>query len=166
MIGDMLEGAAHPLVGIDHLLVMAAIGVVAATAHDRRVAPLTPAGFVGGMLVGTVPALLGFEVPAVEVVVAASVAVLGVLIVTATRNSGLWLPVLAASFGAVHGHAHGTELPAGATAVAYVAGFVVMTAALHLAGYSAGTRLRRLPSARLAAGVAILAAGVGLLLVA
>jgi hydrogenase/urease accessory protein HupE len=40
-----------------------------------------------------------------------------------------------------------------------------MTAALHLAGYSAGTRLRRLRSARLAAGGAVLAAGVGLLLV-
>jgi urease accessory protein len=165
MIADVLDGAAHPLVGVDHLLVMVAIGVVAATARDRRVALLTPTGFVGGMIAGAIPALLGFDVPAVEVVVAASVAVLGLLILTATHNGHLWLPVLAAAFGAVHGHAHGTELPAGATPVACITGFVVTTAALHLAGYSVGARLRRLPSARLAAGVAIVATGVGLLLV-
>ena len=165
MIADVLDGAVHPLIGVDHLLVMVAIGVVAATAHNRRVALLTPGGFVGGMIAGAIPPLLGFDAPAVEVVVAASVAVLGLLILTTTQTGGLWLPVVAAVFGAVHGHAHGTELPAGTTAVAYITGFVVTTAALHLAGYSVGARLRRLPSARLAAGVAIVTAGVGLPLV-
>ena len=118
MIADVLDGAVHPLIGVDHLLVMVAIGVVAATAHDRRVALLTPAGFVGGMIAGAIPPLLGFDVPAVEVVVAASVTVLGLLILTTAQTGGLWLPVVAAVFGAVHGHAHGTELPAGTTAVA------------------------------------------------
>ncbi len=165
MIADVLDGAAHPLVGVDHLLVMVAVGVLAAVARDRRVALLTPAGFVAGMVAGAVPALLGFGVPAVEVVIAASVAVVGLMIVSTTHNGGLWLPVLAAAFGAVHGHAHGTELPAGATPVAYVVGFVAMTAALQLAGYSAGGRLHGSPFVRVGAGVAITAAGVGLLLV-
>ncbi|MGH9049951.1 MAG: HupE/UreJ family protein [Acidimicrobiia bacterium] len=61
--------------------------------------------------------------------------------------------------------AHGSEMPAGATPVAYITGFVVITAALHLAGYSVGARLRRLPSLRVATGVGIAAAGVSSLVI-
>ena len=35
---------------------------------------------------------------------------------------------------AFHGHAHGTELPRHADALAYSAGFVIATGLLHLAG--------------------------------
>jgi urease accessory protein len=158
-----LGGAVHPLSGIDHLLAMVAVGVLAATARDLRVAWLTPAGFVGGMIGGGVLGLVGVDVPAVELAIAASVVALGVLIITATHNQGLWLPVLAAAFGAAHGFAHGAELPVGAVPVAYVTGFVVATAALHLSGTGIGLALRRAPAVRVAAGALVSTAGIALL---
>jgi urease accessory protein len=162
--GGALDGIVHPFLGVDHLLAMVAVGVLAALAKDRRVAWLTPIGFVAGMLGGGVLGLVGVEVSAVELAIAVSVVALGVLIITATDNSALWLPVLAAAFGAAHGHAHGAELPAGAIPFLYVAGFVTATVALHVGGTAVGLGLRRLPSVRVAAGALVSTAGVMLLL--
>jgi urease accessory protein len=158
-----LDGVLHPLSGVDHLLAMVAVGVLAATTRDRRVAWLTPIGFVAGMIAGGAVGLAGPEVPVVEVAIAASVVVLGLLIGTVARDTGPWLVVVAASFGAAHGHAHGAELPAGAAPFVYTAGFVVATAALHLAGTVGGLGLRRLPIVRVAIGIAVGAVGVVLL---
>ena len=38
----------------------------------------------------------------------------------------------------MHGHAHGSELPAGADAIAYSLGFVIATGLLHLTGIAFG----------------------------
>mgnify|MGYP001132479648 CR=1 FL=1 len=62
----------------------------------------------------------------------------------------LW--IAAALVGAVagfHGYAHGAELPPGADALAYSAGFVVATGCLHLLGIGLGL-LTRWPDGRMA----------------
>lgn len=163
--GGVLDGAVHPLLGLDHLLVMVAVGVLAATAPDRRVAWLVPVTFVGGVLAGGVAGLSGFEVSALEALIAASLVVLGGLLVTPARSRALWLPLVVAASGAPHGFAHGSELPVGATPVAYVAGLVAMTATLHLTGYAAGSGVRRRPAIRITAGAGVAAAGLALLVV-
>lgn len=161
--GGALDGFLHPVSGLDHLLAMVAIGILAASTRDRRVAWLTPVGFVGGMIAGGAIGLAGLELPVGEVAIAMSVVVLGVLIVAVARDAGLWLAVGAAAFGAAHGQAHGAELPAGAAPVVYMAGFVIATTALHVAGTVGGRGLRRLPIVRVATGIAVGAAGVVLL---
>ena len=165
--GGAVDGLTHPLFGPDHLVAMLAVGALAAIATDRRIAWLTPIGFVTGMLVG---ALLGFAsvgLPAVELVIGTSVVVLGgLLIVLTNRNPGLWLPALAVAFGVAHGHAHGSELPSATTPLVFVAGFVATTLVLHLAGTAVGLGLRRTPSIRVTAGATASALGVALLLVA
>lgn len=158
--GGAWDGASHPLLGLDHLLAMVAVGVLAATASDRRVAWLTPAGFLTGMVGGGVLGLLAVGVPAVELAIVGSVVVAGLLVATVTHGSRLWLPLLAVAFGIAHGHAHGSELPAGAMPVAYVAGFVAVTATLHLSGAAVGLGLRRVPTVRVAAGAFVSTAGV------
>lgn len=158
-----VDGLVHPLTGVDHLLAMLAVGIIAATAKDRRIALATPAAFLAGMLGGGVLGLLGVQVPATEIAVAVSVVVLGVLVVSTSHSSGWWLPVLAAAFGAVHGHAHGAELPTGAAPVAYVAGFIGASAALHASGTAFGLFMRRLPSVRVATGAMLATVGVALL---
>ncbi len=163
-VGGAVDGATHPLLGLDHLLAMLAVGVLAATAKNRRVAWLLPVGFVAGMVLGGVVGLVGVDVPGVEIVIGASVVALGVLVITITKRAALWIPVLAAAFGAAHGHAHGVELPADARPHAYIAGFVMVTIALHASGTAIGLALRKLPSARIAAGAAISTAGIALLL--
>ena len=75
----------------------------------------------------------------------------------------LWVAAtIVGAFAICHGHAHGAELPPGADAVAYSAGFVIATGALHLCGIAFGL-LARWPTGRLgvrAAGGAIAIAGL------
>ena len=47
-------------------------------------------------------------------------------------------------FSIFHGHAHGTELPAGQSALLYSMGFVIATGCLHALGIAIGT-LHRWP---------------------
>lgn len=166
--GGAVDGLWHPVHGIDHLLAMVAVGVIAAAVPDRRIAWLTPAGFLAGMVVGGAAGLAGLGLPAVELAIAGSVVVLGALVVALATDAsrlraGLWLPVVAAIFGAAHGHAHGAELPTGAIPAAYLLGFLAATTALHLAGAAAGLGLRRVKVAQVVAGAAVSAAGVLLL---
>ncbi len=64
-------------------------------------------------------------------------------------------------FAIFHGHAHGAELPAGAEAAPYVAGFALATALIHAAGIAFGLALGRLamgrPALRIAGGAILLA---------
>ncbi len=129
--GDSLTaGFAHPLRGLDHLLVMVAIGVWAARQGGKALLAV-PAAFVVAMAAGGLAGYLGLGLPMVEFGIMASVVLLVAAVVLNLRPA---LPVTLAFvglFGLLHGHAHGTELPASASAVAYGAGFVGVTAALH-----------------------------------
>jgi urease accessory protein len=72
---------------------------------------------------------------------------------------------LIGAFALLHGYAHGVELPADASALHYVAGFVAGTLTLHLVGIGLGLAAARVPvrfAARTAGG-AIAALGVVLL---
>ena len=77
-----------------------------------------------------------------EVAIAASAAVLGLMVALVARPP-LWIAaVIVGAFAIFHGHAHGAELPAGADAVAYFIGFVVATGLLHLTGIAFGLTVR------------------------
>lgn len=162
----LVDGMLHPVTGPDHLMAMMAVGVVAALAVDRRVAWLVPGGFLAGMVLGGLAGMAGVDFVGIELAVAASVIVLGLLVTGYTRVAERWLPGVALLFGAAHGLAHGGELPDGATPFAYVAGFVVATAVLHAVGLAGGSRLRSSPKVRAGLGAAVAAAGVGLLVFA
>ena len=157
------DGLAHPLTGPDHLLAMIAVGAVAALSASRRLAWLTPAAFVGGMLAGGALGLAGVSLPGTETAVALSVVALGVLVATATNHEGIWLPLLVGAFGVAHGIAHGAEAPSAVSPVAYVAGFVAITVVLHAGGAAAGWMLRRAPAVRMATGAVVSGAGLALL---
>jgi urease accessory protein len=85
------------------------------------------------------------------------------MMVALAARPPLWIAAfLVGAFAIFHGHAHGTELPPGADALAYSAGFVVATGLLHLAGIGFGL-LARWPAGRIAvraAGGAIAIAGL------
>ena len=62
----------------------------------------------------------------------------------------LWIAaVLVGAFAIFHGFAHGHELPDGANAVAFSAGFVIATGLLHVSGIAFG-QLARWPVGRIA----------------
>jgi len=143
--GDMFAaGILHPLTGLDHLLAMLAVGLWAALAHkELRQALWTPASFLILLLVGALLGIGGARLPAVEPVIMASLLVMGLLV--AGRAS---LPRWAASalvgfFAIFHGLAHGVELPQSEGAAMFIAGFMLSTLCLHLAGLGLGYALKR-----------------------
>ena len=157
------SGLLHPLPGTDHLLAMVAIGMVAALSASRRIAVLTPAAFVGGMVLGAVLGMSGIGLPGVEMVIALSLVTLGTVTAVAMRRDTLLLPAAALAFGIAHGHAHGAELPASASPATYAIGFLLATVALHASGAAFGRILRHSPGIRVAIGTLVATTGLTLL---
>ena len=130
-------GFSHPFSGVDHLLAMLAVGLWAAQ-NKRSAMWVLPLAFPLMMVVGALLAFSGMSIPAAESGIAASVAVLGLLIAFAVRMP-LWASTVVVSLFAVfHGYAHGSELPHGSSAALYGIGFVLATALLHAAGLGLG----------------------------
>jgi urease accessory protein len=154
-------GLAHPLFGPDHVLAMVAVGLWGAFLGPPAMFVL-PVVFPLVMAVGGLLGIAGVPIPGVEIGIAVSAAVLGMMVALAARPP-LWVAaVLVGAFAIFHGHAHGVELPPGADAMAFSAGFVVATGALHLAGIGFGL-LARWPKGQMAvraAGAVIAVGGV------
>jgi len=154
-----VSGLSHPLLGLDHLLAMIAIGLWAAQQGGRALWAV-PAAFVGTMALGGVLAMSGLALPQVETGIAASVLVLGLLIATRRQWSVMAGIAIAAGFALFHGYAHGLEMPQASSPELYALGFVLATACLHGIGI-AGSLVGRY--AMQAAGVGIAASGLAML---
>jgi urease accessory protein len=133
----LIHGFMHPVSGIDHVLAMVAVGVLAFVTGGRARFAL-PLPFMAAMLAGGALGMSGFELPMVEAGIGASVVVIAGL-----AAFGAVLPLwpaatLVAFFGIFHGFSHGAEMPADASGLAYAAGFFVATGLLHLTGFAAG----------------------------
>src|SRR5579883_978366 len=116
------SGFSHPLLGLDHILAMVAVGLWAAQLGGRSLWAV-PATFVGVMSVGGMLGLLGVPLPMVEAGILASVLILGLFIATAVRLPLAASMLLVGAFALFHGHAHGTEIPATASGLTYGLGF-------------------------------------------
>lgn len=161
-------GFLHPLTGPDHLLAMVAVGVVAATWRTDRTLWLAPASFLLGMVAGGLGGIIGVPFPGAEVLIAASVLLLGVAIASALTDGegAAWvLPILAVA-GLAHGYAHGAEAPSSAHPALYIGGFLLATGCIHVAGVGVGTVIRDRRLARVTIGAATATAGALLLLTA
>jgi urease accessory protein len=159
--GGFVGGFSHPLLGPDHLAAMVAVGLWGAFLGEPAIVVL-PVVFPLVLAVGGVLGITGVPLPGVEAVIAISAAVLGMMVAVAARPP-LWVAaIIVAAFAIFHGHAHGKELPPGADALAFSAGFVIATGCLHLAGIVFGLLARR-PGGRIAvraAGCIIALAGL------
>jgi urease accessory protein len=130
-------GFLHPPSGLDHLLAMVSVGIWGAELGAPAIW-LLPIAFPLIMAFGSALGVIGMPLPGGEMLVALSVVVLGTLVASARQ-----LPIAAALaivgvFAIAHGHAHGTELPGSADALAFTVGFVLATGLLHLAGIAIG----------------------------
>lgn len=135
---DFLSGLLHPMTGLDHLLAMAAIGfwsIRQSTAMKNG----TPLFVVGGMMAGAALAWGGLSLVGVEIGIAMSVLLAGILIATMAKLPTAVGGTLVALFMITHGYAHGTEMTAGASLMSYMAGFVIATLAITFVGRSLGT---------------------------
>lgn len=161
---SFFAGLQHPVSGLDHVTVMLAVGLLAALKGGRALW-LWPLTFIAVMVAGGALGMAQVQLPLVEPAILASVVVLGVLVALAV-NLPIWLGALVIGVSALfHGHAHGLEA-ASHGGLGYMTGFVVTTAALHLAGIGLVVTLRSAslqPLVRLA-GAACVLIGTGLAL--
>jgi urease accessory protein len=134
--GSFAAGFTHPLFGLDHLLVMVAVGLWAAMLGGRAMWAV-PAAFAGVMALGFTASSLGVPLPFVEPAILASVVGLGLLVALAVPvpvGAGM---AIVGFFALFHGHAHGSEIGE-AGAFAYAGGFAVATLLLHAVGLAGG----------------------------
>jgi urease accessory protein len=130
-----LQGLLHPLSGVDHALAMLAVGLLAFSLGGRALWAV-PLAFILMMAAGGMLGAAGVELVGVEQGIAASVLVLGVLLVVAARLPVILAVLLAGAFAVFHGAAHGAA--GGTVSASYFAGFLVATLGLHCAGIAFG----------------------------
>ena len=168
MTEGLLSGIGHPVLGLDHLAFVIAVGIAAFALGSRYILPLF---FIAATLAGTGIHLMAIDLPLVEFVIAASVAVAGLLIATGKKLPLAAYATVFAVAGLFHGHAYGEAIFGAETTpvVAYLLGFGITQYAIAvIAGIvvfevigKAQSFVANVP-ARVAGGMV---AGAGLLLV-
>jgi urease accessory protein len=160
-VGGFVSGFHHPISGWDHVLAMVAVGLWGAQLGAPAIW-LLPVTFPMVMALGGMMGLLGIPLPGVEFGIALSALVLGAMVL-AEKRPPLWVAaVIVGIFAVFHGHAHGTELPAGQSGLLYSMGFVIATGCLHGVGIGIGL-IHRWASGRVIlrmAGATVAVAGI------
>ncbi|MCJ7500031.1 HupE/UreJ family protein [bacterium] len=151
-------GLSHPVSGLDHVLAMVAVGLWGAQLGAPAMW-LLPVIFPMVMALGGVLGLLGIPLPFVEVAIALSAVLLGIMVMSEARPPIAVAAILVGFFAVFHGHAHGTELPVGQSGLLYSMGFVMATGCLHGIGIAIGL-IHRWPAGKIALRIA--GAGVAL----
>lgn len=119
-----VAGLTHPIFGLDHILAIFTIGVIAYRFKDSN-RWLLPLAFLIPMIIA---GFLGVEAdgfPGEELVIKSSVFLLGALLAFDLKIGVTLLMILLAIFGFFHGHAHGVEMPEGSIAWQYFAGVIL-----------------------------------------
>lgn len=130
-------GFLHPLTGLDHMLVMVAVGLWAVRLGGCALWML-PGAFVLPMILGGVIGMGTAPQPMIEHGITASLLLLGAALGIAWKPS---LPLalgMVGLCGACHGFAHGSEMPNGSIPLLFLAGMAVATSLLHAGGVAAG----------------------------
>jgi urease accessory protein len=160
--GGAAGGLVHPLLGLDHLVMLMAVGTAASFISARLLL-----WALGGAVIGAAVGLTGWSVPSAELLAALAVSVLGGVILLAGKASngnaskGNPLTTLSASVVAVgvslHAMLHGLEAPADGSTVLWWGGALLSSALVCGATY---LLLKKLPGVRpQAAAWAFLAIG-------
>ncbi|WIW53283.1 HupE/UreJ family protein [Mesorhizobium mediterraneum] len=160
-VHGLFAGLEHPLLGMDHLLAMVAVGMIGARAGGRSIA-LVPLFFVSAMVAGALLGMAGIGLPSLETGIALSLVVFGAMIGLARPLPLAAAAALTALFGLFHGNAHGLEIPESAGGIAYAAGFVLGTSMLHAIGVLSVLTLARWPTTVRTAGVATSLVGMAM----
>lgn len=155
-----LAGLLHPLLGLDHLLLLLGVGAAAASLSPSLLLWALAGGVVGGFL-----GAVGGGLPLAELLAALAVTAVATLVLRGRRSGsrstvGGAAASLIAVAVAVHALLHGQEAPGGAEAIGWWLGALLASAAV--AGGSTLV-LRRLPRLWLRGLAAALALAGGFL---
>lgn len=124
-----LSGVAHPVIGLDHLAFVIAVGCGSALLANREaIARLIPIGFLTAALLGTGIHLLKLDLPLNELWVSLSVLLLGLTIGLEKRFPIAVLATFVTLAGLFHGYAYGESIVGAETmpTVSYLVGFTAI----------------------------------------
>lgn len=128
----LLSGLGHPLIGLDHAAFLLGAGIAAAFLPSA----LTPIlGFIAATVAGCLLHVYGVTLPLAGTVVAASVLLLGALVLSGRRIAGVFYGILFLIAGLFHGFAYGESI-AGTEQLplaAYLIGFAAIQLLVALA---------------------------------
>src|SRR5262245_29312957 len=134
--GTLLEGTlagfGHPVIGIDHLAAVVAVGCLAAT---HSLGPVLVIGYVLAQVAGAALHVRGVNVPASELLVALSVIALGGTLMMRRMLAPALVLALFLLAGLFHGYALGESIVGAEPAplAAYFVGFAVIQTVIALA---------------------------------
>lgn len=132
-IANFAGGFSHPFTGIDHLLVMLAVGYWAGKSQTAAKWQV-PVQFTLFMLVGIVLGAVLTGMAFVELAIAVSVLAMGLVILLNTQANTISQLILATVFAVLHGFVHGQEMIATGGGFAAVGGIILATMLLLGAG--------------------------------
>jgi len=159
---SFFAGLLHPIMGLDHLVAMLAIGVWAAQ-QKQALRIQIPCVFLILLSAGFILGQGAFGLPMIEGGIATSVLLLGILIATAARLPRSAALTLTGLFALFHGNAHGIEA-ATASAVAFATGLLLCSTLLQLSGFFVSKQWKQvLPRLSQITGLIIAATGISLL---
>jgi len=146
--GGFLSGLIHPVLGYDHFLAMLSVGILSAQIGGKAIWTV-PATFVGVMAVGGALGLIGPGFQFIELGIAFSLIILGIVI-AAERRLAIGVAMTAVGvFATFHGYAHGSEVPQTAEPFLYALGFLTGTALIHILGVIIGDIAKHYESGKL-----------------
>lgn len=142
--GGPVAGLVHPLLGLDHLLMLLAVGTAASQISFQLLG-----WALGGGLLGAVAGLFAWNLPSAEALASLAVALVAGMVVVRGHAGGWRSTAVQRLSGAVvglglaiHGLLHGLEAPTGAAALSWWSGALI-TSVVVCAG--SAILLRRLP---------------------
>jgi urease accessory protein len=139
-VQGLLSGFGHPVIGLDHLATIVAVGFLASW-HERGAALVI--GFVAAMALGVALHVLGMTVPGAEWMIVLTVTVLGIFLVRREIQTPAFLVVLFVFAGFINGYALGESI-FGAERTpyyAYLTGLAIIQSAIGLGAMLLARRL-------------------------
>lgn len=161
-VEGLLSGLGHPIIGIDHLAFIIAVGLAAAFTPRRF---LTPLAFIAATVAGCAIQLAGVALPLAEIVITGSVVLVGAMVLSGRSFPPAAYVAIFAGAGLFHGWAYGGSI-VGAEATplaAYLIGFAAIQYAIAAGAVWVTTSLWRAsdPAAMRPRLAGALMAGVG-----
>jgi urease accessory protein len=158
----LLSGLGHPVIGLDHLAFIVAVGVAAGVAGLNLA---VPALFIVASAIGVALHVRGVTLPVAETLVALSVVIAGAMIAWGRSLQVLVWAALFVVAGLLHGYAFGESIY-GAEAsplAAYLLGLVIVQAAIATAVALVARRSAAAATEPRLAGAAIAGIGIAIL---
>jgi urease accessory protein len=133
LINNFNSGFFHPLSGVDHILAMIAVGMLAVR-NSKKPIWIFPLLFVGVMAIASAASTMTGHLGLNDLVIATSVFIFGLMLIKKEIPSFKIQALLVAGFAYFHGYAHGVEIPTSENGLLYSLGFLFSTGMLHLFG--------------------------------